>query len=718
MDDEAFRTASGARIWGTVLLLCGAVLVAGFVASGDDPVHQGVEAYQQGECERAKALLRSPFERRPARVDKRYGAVSFWLGKAYEACEHPDSMRWAWRKGVQALRSDGSFDARLYDAHLWANWARSEAERPPLMKVYRRLLRRAGVTNLRADDRLVVRRHVAQMAPLLNERHWGRLLREGEAKTPETWTFREGAGEWLLAWWRRQDPLPATAVNERLEEHLDRVETAQASFSDAGRAAEWDERGDLYVRYGAPARRDSISFASAQFHREVIRFGVGVHRGDFPKNEIWSYPRVGNRGHYLFVRRKGEYQLGKAMDLIPHALKGNFHSADRSQNRAYSAMAALRYVYRHLAMHYNMESSAVYADLAAYFTEQEALQDILGPNPSAAVGDGPGERTVRGRTPPNEVAAEAIQKSRHKQRNFVRKRASEMPQQHSDAATTEQPLPVEVRTARFLEEDGATRTEVYWGGNFTEGDLSSDRQVVDVSFVQHGPDYARRKRESTQYVFEVGGGKEETRRLAPEVLTTVGDTDPFHLALQWDRYDALTHSGTTQIGEQTGRHTLRVDGLQPLSADPAQLEMSDLRPMIVPEGSEFDPATPTATAEPYPFSTLAADASVLLYFEVYHLTYDSQDRTRYEVSYEMRRETDDGGGFLGLGGSDMERTVATTSYTAASRTVTEVIQLDWGDATPEEPQPVQVTVQIEDAVSGQKVERSLDFRLRPKNESP
>lgn len=715
MDDEALWTASGARTWVTVLSLCGAAMLVGGVAPGNDPVHRGVEAYQRGECERAKALLRVPFERRPARVDTRYGAVSFWLGKAYEACEQPDSMRWAWRKGVQALRSDGSFDARLYDAHLWANWTRSEAERRPLMKVYRTLLRRAGTT-LRVEDRHVVRRHVAQMAPLLNERHWGRLLKEGERETPEAWTFREGAGEWLLAWWRRQDPLPATAVNERLEEHLDRVETAQASFSAAERAAEWDERGDLYVRYGAPARRDSISFASTRFHREVIRFGVGVHRGDFPKNEIWSYPRVGKRGHYLFVRRKGRYQLGKAMDLIPSVLKHNFHSADRSQNRAYSAMAALRYVYRHLAMHYNMESSAAYADLAAYFTEQEALQGILGSNPSAAVGAGSGERTVRGRKPPNEVAAETIQESRHKQRNFVRKRASEMPQQHSDVATTEQPLPVEVRTARFLEGDGGTRAEVYWGGNFTEGELSSDRQVVDVSFVQHGPDYARRKRESTQYVFEVDGGPEGTRRLAPEVLTMVGDTDPFHLSLQWDRYDAHTRGGTTQIGEQTGRHTLRVDSLQPLSADPTQLEMSDLRPMIVPEGSEFNPATPTATAEPYPFSTLTAEASVLLYFEVYHLTYDPQDQTRYEVSYEMRRETDDGG-FLGLGGSDTERTVATTSYTAASRTVTEVVQLDWGDATPEEPQPVQVTVQVEDLVSGQKVERSLNFRLRPEKES-
>lgn len=717
MDDEGLTAALGVRTWGALLALCGAALLVGFVGPGNDPVHQGVQAYQQGKCERATALLRSPFERRPARVDKRYGAVSFWLGKAYEACEHPDSMRWAWRNGVQALRRDGSFDARLFDAHLWANWTRSEAERPSLMKVYRALLRRVGAADLRAEDRLVLRRHVAQMAPLLDERPWGRLLKEGDAKTPEAWTFRDEAGEWLLAWWRRQDPLPATAVNERLEEHLNRVEAARTSFSHPERVAGWDERGDLYVRYGAPARRDSIPFTSARFHREVIRFGVGVHRGDFPKNEIWSYPRVGNRGHYLFVRRKGAYHLGTAMDLIPRALKGNFHSADRSQNRAYSAMAALRYVYRHLAMHYNMESSAVYADLASYFTEQEALQDILGPNPGATIGDGPGRQTVRSRKPPNEVAAEAMQKSRHKQRNFVRKRASKMPQQYSDAATTEHPLPVEVRTARFLEGDGATRTEVYWGGNFTEGELSSDRQVVDVSFVQHGPDYERRKSESTQYVFEAGAGAEGTHRLAPEVLTTVGDTGPFHLSLQWDRYDAPMRGGTTQIGEQTGRHTLRVDSLQPLSSDPAQLEMSDLRPMVVPEGAEFNPAMPTATAEPYPFSTLSADAFLLLYFEVYHLTYDAQDRTQYEVSYEMRRETDDGGGFLGLGGSDTERTVASSSYTATSRTVTDVIQLDWGDATPEGPQPVQVTVQVRDKVSGQEVERTLHFRLRPPGET-
>jgi hypothetical protein len=302
-------------------------------------------------------------------------------------------------------------------------------------------------------------------------------------------------------------------------------------------------------------------------------------------------------------------------------------------------------------------------------------------------------------------------KTRHRQRVFLRKRKKEMPRHYSAAATSETALPIAVRTARFLEDDGSTRVEVYWGGNLTAGAPDADRQVLSASLVRYGPDYKRQQSASAQYVFTTDE-KEGARRIAPTPLATTTTTDPFHISIQWDRYEALSRGTDTQLGERTGRQTIRVDTLRRLSANATQLEMSDLRPMVAEGDAPFNPARPAESATPYPFSTLPADATLLLYFKIYHLAPDAQDRTQYEVSYEVRRETNDGG-FLGIGGGGVERTETTSSYTGTSRTTTEFIQLDWGDTAPEEPQPVSVTVRATDKVTGQEVERTLNFRLLP-----
>jgi len=60
--------------------------------------------------------------------------------------------------------------------------------------------------------------------------------------------------EWRRRFWRRVDPDPTTALNERLAEHEARVEKALALFAPRG-AADWDDRCVALVRYGEPLAR-------------------------------------------------------------------------------------------------------------------------------------------------------------------------------------------------------------------------------------------------------------------------------------------------------------------------------------------------------------------------------------------------------------------------------------------------------------------------------
>ena len=128
----------------------------------------------------------------------------------------------------------------------------------------------------------------------------------------------ESADE-VVAWWRRQDPLPATPRNERLVEHLSRVATAERLFGDESEVGV-DARGETFVRYGRPARRVSVDVEADLFISQAIRAEPSIRRADFPENEVWWYPSLGGGVYFLFVERRGTYRRGDVLDLVPPAL--------------------------------------------------------------------------------------------------------------------------------------------------------------------------------------------------------------------------------------------------------------------------------------------------------------------------------------------------------------------------------------------------------------
>jgi GWxTD domain-containing protein len=79
--------------------------------------------------------------------------------------------------------------------------------------------------------------------------------------------------------WGQIDPDPTTEINERKLEHYARFVHAQETFSLADRKIEgWKtKRGELYIRYGPPARQE---------------FSLGVGPSDTPR-WIWTYERLG-----------------------------------------------------------------------------------------------------------------------------------------------------------------------------------------------------------------------------------------------------------------------------------------------------------------------------------------------------------------------------------------------------------------------------------------
>jgi hypothetical protein len=131
--------------------------------------------------------------------------------------------------------------------------------------------------------------------------------------------------------------------------------------------------------------------------------------------------------------------------------------------------------------------------------------------------------------------------------------------------------------------------------------------------------------------------------------------------------------------------------------------------VLLPEHSdgsyEFDRAIP------YPFRTVTGDTPLALYFEVYHLGYNSDDQTHYTVEYAVERRRQ-GGGFVSLFRSgDRERTTITTTMQGTSRTAEEHIVIDLEAWDIEQQADLTVTVRVIDETTDAAVERAVDFRL-------
>jgi len=92
--------------------------------------------------------------------------------------------------------------------------------------------------------------------------------------------------EFLRRFWREHDPDLASRENEAQLEYWSRVAQAYFLFFDA-RRRQWDERGEMYVRYGAPERADynPLSVSKVQLFATGPAYPVNVL--------VWSYPGLG-----------------------------------------------------------------------------------------------------------------------------------------------------------------------------------------------------------------------------------------------------------------------------------------------------------------------------------------------------------------------------------------------------------------------------------------
>jgi GWxTD domain-containing protein len=691
-----------------------------------DAFTAGIQALQHDQLAQAESLLAAVVTARPDYTTAQHGAAAYWLGVAHEHREQPGAARTAWINGQEALAERGAFDLQLADAYLrTAPTSTAGYDRSIAVDVYRQLLRYAD-SSLTATETEIVTRHAAQAALLMTEEERAPITDDALHDTP--WTFKDGAGAALLAWWRRYDPAPATPENERIEEHLNRVAEARAKYPHPERSTGLDDRGETYVRYGPPYLQRTITYNDAGFVLDVFRFGVNVSSFEFPKNEIWTYPQIHHGAYYIFVEDNDEYYIGTSSDLMPSRLSNTFSNSDRHLNRAVSALAAMEYIFRDLAL-YHPDFGSLYDKIANYANWQEmnATQyRATGQAPAGTrvrtVGSGIGQQRLVFSSPVFGIGmpSQFVQRTSMEQRTLDmqarRLRRQVMPPQTTDIFGDLGSLSIATRTARFLEPNGQTRTEVYWGTRTSDIELDEEdadkNSLIKLTAVSYEADYTRRGMQGKWYSIDAAPGEEGL--VVPGVFSVRGMSGTYHLGLQWEQYTADLSGERVALDEQLRVATQRIDTLSALSAAPDRLEMSDLRPML-PNDDFLASGASADAATPYPFNRIATDASLVLYFELYHLGFNSDDQTRYTVEYDVMRQAERGRIARLFRGDKEDRTTASTTYEGDSRRAQEQILIDLSEWPEDESGTLTVTVRIMDEVTGQQVERAIDFEVTPPN---
>lgn len=652
-----------------------------------DRVDGGVAAVEDERYEEGIEMLTPVVEADPSCTTGEHGAVAYWLGRAYGATDRVQRQLDTWKRSLQALKTqDRPLDLRLADAYVHHVYrARDGRYYDSATDVYLQLLAAAPVDpdRLGADRlRQHVRLTVAVLPPdLASDMGWP------DAARPDLPADLEAtAGEQMARWWRTQDPLPATRLNERVDEHLERVAHVQHEFEKDRRL---DDRALVYVRLGPPSRETKVRFNSIRFNESVLSFTSRFSASDFRAGEFWVYEQIDRSTQYLFVEvRRDVFEIGNAVSMLPTELQRGFSSTSRGQEEAAAFIRAMEEAYSQLAIYHDRYHSR-YQRLSSYSLDLDQGQT--------------GSVARRNRALVAE-ARKTMLEIREADNFHNRQRTEGTPQVYSEAEPPTAPTPIAVRSTRFLQPDGTTRVETSWSAPYaglqtSEGDGRYDLMSV---LVQRNAQGARLNTERARHTVTIEPGSDGAF-LRPQILSVSVDAGrQTRIDMQWDQYRAHPSDPNAALGTPVGRAVYRSGLVDALDASPASLLMSDLRPMVAPTQSP-DPAD----AIHYPFSQIAPGAPLALYFEVYHLTFGADDRTRYGVEYEVFRRNDRGG-FVELFRGD-EETVTTTraTYEGNRRRAEEYILLDleeWsGDGV------LRITVRVTDEVSGQTVERSMQF---------
>lgn len=594
-----------------LLLLIATLHVAAAQGGGED----GAGAYERGlahrtagELDAAARAFREAVEAEPT-VAGPEGSGWGLLGRVLRDAGRPSEALQAWDTGHAVLAADGLVDLDL-EAGLLHLGAASEdpARGASAADAYLTLLANGAAARLGP--------HLRALVLVVGAEERAVLGLDGDAV--------DGAA--IAAWWRQRDPLPATAANERLVEHLGRTAVALDRYADGGG---WmDGRGEVYVRLGPPELDGRIRLDAGEVARYLPDLVTAFRPSDVPDNEVWAYPSLHQGATFVFVSGPaGDYAVSSPEALVPAVLRRSTGGGERGQRRGAALLFALEAVYGQLA-HFDTRYHTLRSEVAEYtqaldqvFREQAfaiARATASDRGTASAASDAAFQAAdgaiAAPRQSPTVFAQMALGRAAALAMEREGERLREVPQARSTVLSGVRQVPTAFRVSRFLAPSGATRVDLDWA---IEPTPRTDSLLVSwVAVVQ---DTAFVEVARTDVALLVAPSRSDAA-FPVQTGTLTLSAPGRRVAAQWELRSFTQGEGSIRPGALVEVNAVGSAPLVPL-AD-AGFEVSDLRPIE------------SVDARPYPYTRAAPGLPLSLYFEIYGL---DGARGQFTVEYTVTR---------------------------------------------------------------------------------
>ncbi|MBK36581.1 MAG: hypothetical protein CME26_13770 [Gemmatimonadetes bacterium] len=505
----------------------------------------------------------------------------------------------------------------------------------------------------------------------------------------------------VTAFWQRHDPTPGSPGNAKRVEHYRRVGYALTYYSEF--ADPWDQRGEVYIRYGEPAHKSRSGNMRFETDPRVVRVKDRLFAtlNEDEKREIYSLHRrirSSTRDPQYHPVAGGDIQQRDRVEVF------DFENAEFEPDQLGSRMG--RGVQDQPGGRYSRSNFVAATDRTGIPEIRGApLFPIESGRPweywiypdvmdgveivyMAMYSGGPYEFA----TPPG--SGRAI--SQHNATGWQLRRsdnvvASAVKRQPSLLRLHRRPLPFLFDTATFRETDDTTRVEIYFGVPLrnqggVEG-LEASAVVFDSRWNTLG-----------EVAAPVQAAEGDTLGVA-EVNVALPADGEFILALQ-----------ATNL--RTRASTAVKSALPVLGYGPDSLRMSDLE---FAAGVDFDAGAEHKNGMrvyPRPGRIYGPGESVKLYYEIYGLTRDEFGQDTYRVDYTV--EPVDGGnlatkvvgGIARIIGDGKEVVELSYERTGTADVEHETVEID---VTGSEPGMYRIRVTVTDTHSASRFEREQTF---------
>ena len=272
----------------------------------------------------------------------------------------------------------------------------------------------------------------------------------------------------------------------------------------------------------------------------------------------------------------------------------------------------------------------------------------------------------------------------------------------------EEPLDFPWSYSQFKGEDGFTEIEVYIGvplENLQFNEIEESPSVyVESHVVALDSNFARSDEITYSQLARSRDDNKDQYVLNMEILELrPGD---YTFGIQ------LIQENTPLLGIYQPEITIKN-----YSAD--SLMISDIRISTGTRQAEFTDSDTRKqlTMKPYPFSYLYKSQQLVMYFEIYNLSLDRNNTTRYDIEYSIERDKSNTGTVTGLfkkigglfTGGSVEKISVTEQRRGTKTIVHELIALDISNL-PE--MNTNITISVEDKVSGEKSTSTRKITIR------